>query len=90
MTPEEKKRLSEQASDVKLKVSEYMYCVVMNRKVRVENPGFRQDLRYLSSIANSLNQIARAGNKYGFLSADDRRVLMEFVEEIYKSIKAEI
>ena len=90
VTPEEKKRISEQASAANLKISEYLYCAVMNRKVKVENPGFRQDLKNLASIANNLNQIAKAGNKYGFLSADDREALVVIVTEIYKTIKSKV
>lgn len=67
-----------------------MYCAVMNRKVKVENPGFRKDLKNLASMANNLNQIAKAGNKYGFLTPDDRQVLMTTVQEIYKTINSAV
>ena len=90
VTPEEKNRISEQASAANLKISEYLYCAVMNRKVKVENPGFRQDLKNLASIANSLNQIAKAGNKYGFLSRDDQQALVTAVTDIYKTINSKI
>lgn len=90
VTPEEKNRISEQASAANLKVSEYLYCAVMNRKVRVEKAGFRQDLKNLASIANNLNQITKAANKYGFLSSDDREALVVIVTEIYKTIKSKV
>lgn len=62
----------------------------MNRKVRVEQAGFRQDLKNLASIANNLNQITKAANKYGFLSSDDREALVVIVTEIYKTIKSKV
>ena len=90
VTPEEKNRISEQASAANLKVSEYLYCAVMNRKVRVEKAGFRQDLKNLASIANNLNQITKAANKYGFLSSDDKQALAVVVADIYKTINSQI
>lgn len=90
VTEAEKNRISEQASAANLKISEYLYCVVMNRKVKFENPGFKQDLKNLSSISNNLNQIAKAGNKYGFLSRGDQEVLLKMVSEIYKMISEKV
>lgn len=90
MTPEEKQRLSEKASAANMKVSEYMYCVVMNRELKVKSPEFKQNLKDLSSVSNNLNQIAHAGNKYGFLSPDDRQTLAKIVTKIYEMISEKV
>ena len=88
VTPEEKKRIEEQASDANLKMSEFIYCAVMSKKV--VGSEFRKDIKSLASIANSLNQIAKAGNKYGFLSAENQQALITAVTDIYKTINSKI
>lgn len=90
MTLEEKNRITEEAEAFNLKVAEYLYCAVMRKKIKVENPGFKQDLKNLSSISNSLNQIARAGNKYGFLSDDKQKELIKTVNKIYEIISEKV
>lgn len=87
VTAEEKKNLQDAASDADLKLSEYLYLVAMNRSLRVQSPQFRQNMREVMSMANSMNQLAHAGNRYGFMSASEQTKFKDAVKRMYDIIQ---
>lgn len=57
--------IQERASNVNLKVSEYLYYSALDKRsitVKVDSPQFAEDVSKMLNISNNLNQIAKVAN----------------------------
>lgn len=86
VTPDEKKTLQERASNVDLKVSEYVYMIALEKTVKVDNPQFAADVSKMLNISNNLNQIARVANLCQALPKETRTELDECLALIRKTL----
>src|SRR5574344_534422 len=82
MSEKDKADLKAKADEVKLPLAEYMYWVLKNRTLHVQNIEFTELLRLIANESDNLNQLAYRGNALCFLTQDEHRALMSLIQKL--------
>ena len=90
MSEKDKADLKAKADEVKLPLAEYMYWVLKNRTLHVQNIEFTELLRLIANESDNLNQLAYRGNALGFLTQDEHRSLMSLIQKLDVLIDKEV
>lgn len=90
LSVKDKAELKEKADEVKLPLAEYMYWVLKNRTLHVQNIEFTELLRLIANESDNLNQLAYRGNAYGFLTQDEHRTLIRLIRKLDILIDEEV
>ena len=90
MSEKDRADLKAKADEVKLPLAEYMYWVLKNRTLHVQNIEFTELLRLIANESDNLNQLAYRGNALGFLTQDEHRALMSLIQKLDVLIDKEV
>lgn len=90
MSEKDKADLKAKADEVKLPLAEYMYWVLKNRTLHVQNIEFTELLRLIANESDNLNQLAYRGNALGFLTQDEHRALTSLIQKLDVLIDKEV
>lgn len=86
----DKKKLKAKADEVELPLAEYMYWVLMNKTLHVQNIEFTEALRIIANESDNLNQIAFMANATNALTPSEREKLMEVINKLDMLIEKEV
>lgn len=90
MSLNDKQKLKAKADEVELPLAEYMYWVLMNKTLHVQNIEFTDTLRIIANESDNLNQLAYVANVTGMLSSDERKRIMSLVKKLDMLIEKEV
>ena len=86
----DKKKLKAKADEVELPLAEYMYWVLMNKTLHVQNIEFTEALRIIANESDNLNQIAFMANATNALTPSARAKRMEVINKLDMLIEKEV
>ena len=90
LSVKDKAELKEKADEVKLPLAEYMYWILKNKTLHVQNIEFTELLRLIANESDNLNQLAYRGNTYGFLTQDEHWTLNRLIQKLDILIDEEV
>jgi len=90
VSEKDKQVLKERADNVQLPLAEYMYWVLMNKTLHVQNIEFSESLRLIANESDNLNQLAFMSNATGFLSDHEKQELMGIIHKLDSLIEQEV
>lgn len=90
MSLNDKKILKAKADEVELPLAEYMYWVLMNKTLHIQNIEFTDTLRNIANVSDNLNQIAHVANTTYFLDSDNLSKLKSIINRLDMLIEEEV
>lgn len=90
VSSKDKELLKKQADEVDLHLAEYMYFVLMNKKLHVLNTEFSKTLRDIAGESKNLNIIANTASFNRWLNQSQIGVLRQIVDKLNKLIVQEV
>ena len=90
LSAKDKDKLKKNAESVGLPLAEYMYWVLMNKTLHVQNIEFTETLRLIANESDNLNQIAFTANLTGALSPYDANRLSMIITKLDHLIETEV
>ena len=90
LSTKDKDKLKTNADVVGLPLAEYMYWVLMNKTLHVQNIEFTETLRLIANESDNLNQIAFTANLTGTLSSYDANRLSIIITKLDHLIETEV
>lgn len=86
----DKAELKKKADEVQFPLAEYMYWVLKNRTLHIQNIEFSKNLRLIANESDNLNQLAFNGNAFHYLSDEDVKSLRKIIKKLDKLIEKEV
>ena len=90
MSLTDKQKLKAKADEVELPLAEYMYWVLMNKTLHVQNIEFTDALRKIANESDNLNQLAYRFNLTGALPPEDLQQLMSIIKQLDMLVEKEV
>ena len=90
LSVKDKENLKNNADAVGLSLAEYMYWVLMNKTLHVQNIEFTEALRLIANESDNLNQIAFTANLTGALSPYDANRLRTLITKLDHLVETEV
>lgn len=90
MSLNDKQKLKAKADEVELPLAEYMYWVLMNKTLHVQNIEFTDALRKIANESDNLNQLAYRFNLTGVLPPEDLQQLMSIIKQLDMLVEKEV
>lgn len=89
LSENDKKNLKEKADALKLPLAEYMYYVLMNKTLHVQNIEFTKALYQIANESDNINQLAYMLNATHRLTVDEHNQLFSIIAKLDVLIQKE-